>query len=60
MIYDIIAAIGLLSLCAGVWAAFGWPFALIILGIALLILGVKGAINEPIAENIQHANSEKE
>ncbi len=40
---DILCVIGLALLTTGVWAAFGWPWALMMAGLVLLIIGMAAA-----------------
>lgn len=40
---DILSVIGLALLTTGVWAAFGWPWALMMAGLVLLIIGMAAA-----------------
>ena len=44
LIRDVMGAGGLLALCAGVSAEFGWPWALIIGGGLVLLLALVGAL----------------
>ena len=46
MLFDALAIIGLILIGVGTWFAFGWPYAAIVVGVVLLIAGVKGALND--------------
>ena len=39
LIYDVAQCAAVLSIFLGVWSQFGWPFALIALGLMVLLLG---------------------
>ena len=38
IVYDVVQTAAALSIFAGVWGQFGWPFALITLGVMVLLL----------------------
>lgn len=49
MVHDLLAIIGLVLICSGVYALYGWPWAAIIAGIALIgaaIVGITNATTE--------------
>jgi len=46
MIYDFLAFAGVVALCAGIYAQWGWPFAVMAGGVVLIVAGILGAIND--------------
>ena len=52
-LHDVIAFVGLVLFVTGLHFHFGWPIALIVVGLALLAIGVYGELTDDTEKDIQ-------